>query len=707
MQADEPAWNRALRSWFFRPDLAGRPAYLAVDQETLTAIARKDGLATGDAAQALSDAVRNRVSPEAPLRPWVNEAIRWRSAGRASDPPFLTVLAITVLAATIVDRVNDRSYYGPLNRLLGLPGNVMPRDFDNDIQQLWTYLNEWLTDVCHGKLGTATASNIGGQANVGWAQSQTLLRPTDRAKLPLFFNALGAQPRQLVDGNLLVRRLRSWSASHALSRRMSVVLQDPRLSDLLGAALHSELAHWDGTLRDESGRLALKLLLAFHARSGELQAAIQVSGQLAGTTWQLNSLDSPLKLGRDGELELLPLPITSELLDGLSLHAEPDRLAVPDSGSGAIAAAPTLTLVMPRRDVHLLCPDDRLARWVEVPAALLCRPHLVLVRSELADTAIDAIERLGGDAQFVRRIRCPAGWVSYRFIPTRFHAIEGPMAVLSPRGNSLSALEGGLPISKRRRVYLTPGAPDVVLDLREPTTLITIDNTEASRDSAGFLHLSSLGLSSGGHVISVGGVQYRLTLVDEFADEPRDCTLSFAFDISRKDERADGTVPIGVTATAHQRPSDVMVSGAAIRTSLPAETYVPVPRPPRSRTGGRHFALGHPGQAAEIRADPPRWLRSLQVQLAPHLVDAASALAELPFPPKWLLRISQAGTTVSAVETDTETHSEQAASEVTPDPWAEVLPYIEGAVPDTDDAVAWSAWKQAAITDGTSPGLDP
>jgi hypothetical protein len=164
---DESTWNRALRSWFFRPDLAGRPAYLAVDKESLTEIACEWAPEVADATESLCRAVRWRVNSDAPLGWWISTAVRWRLAGYQSDPPFLSILAVTVLAATIVDDVNDRSYYRRLNALLGLPAVTMPRYFDSDVQQLWTYLNEWLTDVRHGQLGTATATNVGGLANVG------------------------------------------------------------------------------------------------------------------------------------------------------------------------------------------------------------------------------------------------------------------------------------------------------------------------------------------------------------------------------------------------------------------------------------------------------------------------------------------------------------------------------------------------------------
>ena len=706
--ADERAWNRALRCWFFRADLAGRPAYLAVDEETLKAIAQEFHFDVPDATESLSRVVRSRVSPLTPLGWWVSEAIRWKRAGSSSDPPFLTVLAITVLAATIVDEINDRRYYRRLNSLIGLPGNMMPRYFDSDIQQLWIYLNEWLADTCRGQLGTATASNIDGQANVGWAQSQTLLRSFDRAKLPLFFSAIGAQPGQSVDGTLLVRRLRSWSSDgHAISRRLSAVLQDSRLSGLLAAALHAELAHWDGTLRDAAGRVALKLLLAFHERSGDLEAAVQVPGQLAGTKWHSGALATSTTLGSAGELQLLDLPVTSHVLDGLPCYARPSAPDISSLGDSPDRPPPELTLVMPQRDVHLLCPDDRLARWVEVPSALVHRPHLVLVRSASAAAAVSIMAGLGDDPQVVRRIHCPPGWAAYRFTPSTLRMIDGPLSALSPRGNELSALEGGLPISKRRRLYLTAGPPDLVLDLREPSGPVVVDAAQASPDAAGRLRLADLGLCPGRHSVGVGGVHYQLILTDEFAEGPRDTTLSFDFDAQHGACGKLRTVPAGSTAAAaHPSPSDVTLSGAAVRIGAAARSLAPLPHPVRARAGGRHFALGQPGQVAEVHPRPPSWLQSLPVRLAPHLVDATPALRDLPFPARWLLRVSQAGITASAVEAGTETHDQHAVDHTSALLWPQVLPYIASAVPGSDEAASWSAWKQAALTHNATSELD-
>jgi hypothetical protein len=690
----ESEWNHALRSWFFRPDLAGRPAYLAVDEDVLTKIADELSAEVPDATESLTHAVRSRVDSDAPLGWWIKAAVRWKLSGCQSDPPFLSILAVSVLAATIVDDVNDRKYYRRLNALLGLAGVSMPRYFDSDVQQLWTYLNEWLTNVQHGQLGTATATNVGGLANVGWAQSQTLMRSSDRAKLPLLFAALGLQGGERVDGALLVRRLKAWSAGGQLiSHRLAAVLRDTRLSELLQSALEDELATWDGTLRDESGRIALRLLLGFHERSGELQAAVHVPEQLAGTTWRIRQPAVAIDLGNGGEWQLLGIPITSEILDGQQFRA----LCDPAPSPRVRGQPPAVTVFMPRREVHLMCPDDRLARWVEVPSALLHRTHLVLLRSRLAAAGVEIMNRLGPDVQAVRRIRCPDGWTAYRFTPARMLAIDGPLAVLSPRGNELSALDGGLPISGRKRLYLTAGAPDLLLDLREPPGVITVDGAVAVPQAAGRLRLASLRLGPGNHAVSVGGVHYHVRLADEYADGPRDTRLSLSIEVYSGGARCPRTSPAGMTASTEPGPSEVLVSGAALWAGPAAGTLPSVPRPPRARSGGRHFALGDPGQVAEIRPQTPRWFQSLPVPLLPFLVDASLALRGVPFRAQWLLRASATGVSVSAVSTD-EQREVSGADTGSAGLWPQILDYIALATPDfPEEAEAWVRWKRTAL----------
>jgi len=256
---DAVAWNHALCRSFFRPDQAGRPVYLCIDGPVLACVAADNRLPAQDPVDSLTAAIRRHVHGEPPLRWWADEGFRWRRAGSPGQPPFVALLAVTVLAATASDDVaNVRSYYRTLRALLGLPPGVdAPKEFDSDIQQMWTWLRGWLDDHHRGALGRATATRASGWANVGWAISQTVLSPIDRAKLPLFFTAIGANAGDQVDGEILTIRLTSWSAGNVhLSRRLTQALADPQRRAMLAQALAGELATWDGQLAaraDEQG----------------------------------------------------------------------------------------------------------------------------------------------------------------------------------------------------------------------------------------------------------------------------------------------------------------------------------------------------------------------------------------------------------------------------------------------------------------------
>src|SRR5664279_1139837 len=101
MIAEDAAWNAALAGWFFPEDFAGRPVFLCVDEETLATVGRESGIAPDNALDSLTHAVRAGVRAHAPLESWIAASSAWRRSGFVGPPPFLSVLAVTVLAATM------------------------------------------------------------------------------------------------------------------------------------------------------------------------------------------------------------------------------------------------------------------------------------------------------------------------------------------------------------------------------------------------------------------------------------------------------------------------------------------------------------------------------------------------------------------------------------------------------------------------------
>lgn len=714
MHAEDAAWNQALASWFFREDFAGRPAFLCVDEETLDSIGRDSGITDGDALDSLTCAVQPRVRNSSPLESWIHDSSGWRRSGFVGPPPFLSVLAITVLAATMLGDLNDRSYYARLNDLLGLPGRGMPRYFDSDIQQLWMCLKEWLNDVQHGALGVATATNqLSAFPNVGWALSQTVLRPSDRAKLPFLFSALGVHPGQRVEGQLLLTGLRrSGLASQAMSRRLVDVLDDPALTDRLAATLASELARWDGTLRDEVGRRAAQLLLTFHERSRAFEVAIRTPSDLAHLGVSLGG-GAPVPLGEPADLQLLPVPVTASLLNGTSLSAE---LVGPGVGDrSASYAHKAVRLVMPRVDLHLLTPNDGLARWVDVRPAELHRRHIVLVRAEIAQAAVEVMGSLSQTAPRAISIRCPAGWVCYQFEPVRTRAVDGTLAVLSPRGAKVSTLDGGLPISARSHLFLSAGPPDVLLDLTDSDATPAVDGKPVPDiNPPGRLRLADRGLTSGTHQIDVGGTHLTLRLVDEHAVNPANCSLAVALRAETSPAGRPWTIPAWAGAQAsdanHHQPIDVLVQGASLELSERARLQPGLDDVPRAqaRVGGRHYALDAGRTAARIFPSVPAWLLSLEPQPVPHMVDLSSCAAELPFNPTWFLRITQnRATVVRACAPQPILQSSDRETIAATNEWDHVLPWLANATAIPEQSAAWTMWLDSVCATNRPADGDP
>jgi hypothetical protein len=695
MVAEDASWNAALAERFYRQEFANRPVFLCVDEETLAAIGRDAGLLSDDA-KALACVVRRRVRDRAPLDAWTHDAVVWRRSGFVGPPPFLSVLAVTVLAATTRGAATDRAYYTRLNGLLGLAGRGMPRDFDSDIQQLWLCLNDWLMDVEHGRRGLPTATNlVSAFPNIGWALSQTVLRPSDRAKLPILFNRLGVYPGQHVDGHLLVAGLRrSGLAGRLMSRRLLQVLDDPALAESLASTLASELAAWDGTLRDEVGRHAIPMLLTYHQRSRSFGVAVRTPADLAHLSVQLGR-EAPVALGEPGGLQLLPVPVTAGLLDGQSMLATlvalDERERVPSD----------IRLVMAQADVRVLTPNDDLARWVEVRATELRRRYLVLVRAGLIPRAVELMTSLGDVAPRQTSVSCPSGWMGYEFEPLCASSVDGQLSVLSPSGTEMVVLDGGLPILVQSRMYLTAGPPDVLLDLANSRAETAIDGEAVSEvDASGRVRLSHRGLAEGPHEVTAAGAHLTVRLVDEYAVGPLACTLGVAYRFETSPEGRHRTVPIDPgTGDIEDLGEgggvvpDVVVQGASIGLSERARERT---RPESSsfaqaRAGGRHFALGDNLIAVRVFPQAPRWLLELHPRPVPHMVDLTSCSADLPFRPSWFLRISQ--DRASVVRADVLPPREGGSGTAsTVNEWNAIVPRLAQATATPDQSDAWAAW---------------
>lgn len=706
--AGESQWSDALCDWFFRPDLAGQPVYLACDLSTPAAVALAQGWQLPDPLGDLVSAVRGRVGASEPLDPWVRQASRWRSAGSVGNPPWVAALAVTVLAAAGGGRSGDglvlheRGYYRPLRQLLGLPDGAQPRSFDNDVCMLWTFLRQWLEDDLAGSRGRATARAPRHLPHVGWALSQTLLNAGERARLPDFFRAVGALPGEDIGaGALLACYLRWAPRHHRQAGRLVGLDRASAAAGVLAEVLHQALLAWDGRSRDERGRTTLPLLLAYHHSRGALQLASRVPAALAHR--QLDVDGQLLTLGASQEYLLLPGDPAGALV-GMAVVG---RL-LPEGDSPAEAAV-DLQMRLPVADLHVLAPSVELGMWAEVAGASFGQQHVVLVRDQVAPAVEQAITDLGGSPTRLTRIRLPLGWRAYQqFEPARVAEVPASLMALLPRGGQLVHLSGGLPLDQRARVWLTGGPPDVELpglpDAQE--RLLRLDGIELPWPAGGRLRLRGYQLAAGPHELVVAGRVLRFVLADEAVDQ--DGRGDVRLTVDRR--------PIHHTlvpeAPPHQAPTcggvdapsagqagspltEVLVCGASMRAG-PGEGRLPALPPRRHvRVGGCYYVLGRPGQAARLHPVAPAWLAELDPPLYARDADLATALAGVDFPPRWLLHVPARGlrTVVSVGQVLPSVGPRAAEPPATGQVvWRSAAEGLDLVQPPAGQEAAWQAW---------------
>ena len=172
--------------------------YLAVDDDTLDEIVGEPG--DGRGSRALLRTVRPKLSlgdERHFFEPVRLDAVMWHSLRTtAAAPPFLPVLALTVLAASRMDEseaVAAFNYYHRLKEVLDITFDPGPA-FRDAVAQMFVMLDEWLTLHKGHFRGVSTISAHPQPAHVGYPLSQVLFRQSDRRQLTRFFRMYGLRP---------------------------------------------------------------------------------------------------------------------------------------------------------------------------------------------------------------------------------------------------------------------------------------------------------------------------------------------------------------------------------------------------------------------------------------------------------------------------------------------------------------------------------
>lgn len=635
---------------FFRPEDAGRPVYLSVDDEELEELASLAGAEQDSAAESLVQAVR-RGFISSPSRGLYGEFFRatrtWRKAGGQGAPPYIAMLSVAVLAGSRMARdpeagVASHNYYRRYNELLGnTPDSGQPPGFD-ELGLLWRDLDQWLRHDLGGRRGESTIPEHPSPAHIGYPISQCLLRESDRRRLTEFFRAVGLEPGDEITAEELFSYLRNWARTGCgLSEPAVKVIAgaSDSVADEIGRIARAELAGWRGDVLDEQGRRRGELALVLELKQG--------GHWIKAAFWPRRPEGFPDRVEvrtRSGD-QLSLAAVSDEWYGPLDLPVRSRHL-----DDGLVLESAECSFAFDASRVIPLRASDELGRWVSTRQVVAAEPHCVIVYAALLDQVRKFLNNHAeaGWREAPGTGNLPEEWrvLDAVRISSPASPSETYLKPLAPRFGTASSFEGGLRITGG--MYLSGGEPDLWITVaRGDEPGVAVDGEPV--DLAGpisQIKLSQLGLPAGEHRVEIGGLTRHFTTIEGVAIAATSRSGSLAH-ILRK---GAGYVPLGAGPQAlpkgEQARGTVRVSGASAIAD-PADLPEP-PQPPVLLPAGfrAYTVLGrHPGELLEPSPPAePRWLTRIGIRDQFQYFDQPAG-----FEVQWLIAVGAAGTQVRAI----------------------------------------------------------
>ncbi len=575
------AWNRALFDWYFGSHMAGRPVYLSFDEAAALAIAEANGWDSSDPVGDLSTCLRPTLDRAQPFSYWMWAAEKWKANGSTAPPPYLHVLALTVLPATIRKLAGSTGgYYPPLFRVLGIEDRPERREnYQENVPRLWVALAKWL-EANGGRHGLPTArAGTHAFAYLGWSRSQALIRSADRVAFIDFFEQVRYRPGDDPPRQLLLARFERWATRVSVSSRIRDALSDQERRSALSDVLAHDLATWVGESRDEDFRQILRLVPRLNASRRSLTTALLCPRGFRGLV--------------EGD-EVVAMPGDDRSLFQRHITLEPSTRRETLTVAGQ-------RLQFRHRLVHVFEEDQILGGYTAVDRVTAGRSAWFAVAASVRD-ALAYLTARGGTATEWPSL---PGWTIVRDV--RLDASEADQApsslvdVMPPLGLRAS-LEGGLHLGDRH--YLTGAAPDLVIPASPVAITVRLNGQSISQvaiDQPASIGLAPLAESPGDYVLDVGDQRLRFAVEPPGRAEHADQVLHHVL-------LRDPPTLLGLDSLDRVLAGEVGLSGAAI------------------------------GDEDSNPADEPSWSPPTDGWLA---ISPTGAATYLPPAPDWMTRIGQ------------------------------------------------------------------
>ena len=249
-------WNKAIISYFFEDCEPGQIVFLQTNAETLSEIAELSDFDVADAAESLTEAVRYKVVRSGSVNlELIDPTYLWNNTPK-NDPRQVAFLALTVLAASLMESegsVASYNYYSRLNQVLfGQSVKGAPQGFDRyKFEDFWKYLRKWSRDQHEVELYLTEGSSS--RRYVWYPISQCLISKHDQREVYRFFHNCGLTPFSEVLDNQLKKDFLDWLRASGLSKIKRYFSNDSYRGSIL-SQVKSLLEHWDGEIPPEPPR---------------------------------------------------------------------------------------------------------------------------------------------------------------------------------------------------------------------------------------------------------------------------------------------------------------------------------------------------------------------------------------------------------------------------------------------------------------------
>lgn len=594
VQPTEREWNAAIIEWYFGRHMNGRPVYLSVDDASLKLIASAKGWDSSDAIASLRNSLGPYLDQGRPFDYWDDAADRWAKRGAADAPPFVHVLALTVLPFT-ERRGTDTlaGYYRPLFEILGISDSPVRReDYRLHVPELWKWLGKWL-GMNRGMFGLPTA-RPGSHATeyFGYSRSQAIVRSSDRAAFIDFFEQAGYRPGETVPADLLLARFERWVRHGASDRLRQALTDDAHRAALSSIVLH-DLETWSGESRDEDFRRVLRIVPRLNAARRTATVVLRCPPNFPGIMQGDRVVAPP---GQDRVFaDVVVRWLPENRRENLSFGAE--------------------TLQFRHSEVHAFEEDPILGGYTAVDRLTLGRSGWLAV----SDTASTSLRYLSTARLSSETWASLPGWQIFRNVKLDPYAVDLPPALagVAPPSGLRAELRGGLPLGSRR--YLEGGSPDLVVPECPVPLEVKLDGVVAASvqpDKQTVVRFSDRSLPVGAHSIEVGDQVLRFQI--EAHQREKECVDPICHVVLE-----DPPTVLDLCRVSETIEDDVVVTGARIRrrTSLAptdSECYPP------ATDGWMVFASD--GISTVLPASPP-WLSAIDQTSCCMPFDDLEALA--------------------------------------------------------------------------------